>query len=103
LTNYVTGETRAVPGIPAGLQALKITADGRHAISASLDSTGPHCKLLAFDTVAGKRTELPATESWTPVAISESRGVVLALMIRPPDTWSGPGWIEIPLKAVFSD
>jgi hypothetical protein len=103
LVNYQTGESHAVTGIPPILQALKITSDGRHMIAESCDAADFRCHLLVFNTLTGEAHDLAPTESWTPVAISESRGVLLALMMYPPENWNGSGWIEVPLSALFTE
>jgi len=99
--NYETGETRRLSQVAYQIpNGLFITADGRYVI-ASFKAELRSAPVL-FDTLTGQRHELPSSESWAPVALSNARGVVLAYVLNqmPDKTWAEE-YVEIPLSQLL--
>jgi hypothetical protein len=106
LLNYRTKETRCVPDVPAfhTCWGPLVTADGRYVLTASWKADRPAWAPTVFDTETGGRRELPASESWVPGTINESRGVVLAVVLRhhPDGGWT-TDYLEIPFGVLFAE
>lgn len=76
--NYRTAQTRHVANVPPlPSRGPLITADGRYVITSPYSEADRRRAPIIFDTQSGQRHDLPSTESWTPVALSEARGVLL--------------------------
>lgn len=101
--NYETGETRRLGQVllrdPGG---LFITADGRYVVASFFDQAVCRWAPVVFDTLTGQQHELPATESWKPHALNDTRGAVLASVLnRMPDESWAVQWVEIPLSQLL--
>jgi hypothetical protein len=102
LINHETGEARLVRAVPPMPLAWgpQVTGDGHYLVTARFDNG--RSVPIVIDTLTGSQRELPATESWLPGTISESRGVLLAqAATMHADGTCTTEWLEIPLSALF--
>ncbi len=101
--NYETGGTRRLSAVPYQVpNGLFITGDGRYVVASFLSEAERRWAPVVFDTLTGRRHELPSTESWKPEALSDSRGVLLVRVLnQEPDKSWAEDLVEIPLSQLL--
>lgn len=88
--NAETGESRSVRSLPANRGEGPMLVQSRWVVASTYRMATGRTAPLVVDTTTGEARELPETESWAPIDISQERGMLLVCMStrNPDETWT---------------